>query len=122
VTDDHRDRDGAHGQIVHLHTGGLATSSLATRRWRHDGRTMHHVLDPSSGEPVVGPWRTVSVAARSCADANIAATASLVRGEAALGWLAELGLPARLVRHEGSVERVGAWPEDSGHDDEALVA
>lgn len=123
VTDDHRDGDAAAGQTVYVYTGGLATSSVAVRRWRHQGRTMHHVLDPRSGQPVEGPWRTVSVAAASCADANIAATASLVRGVAALDWLAGLGLPARLVRHDGTVQRVGAWPEDAAEAVErALVA
>ncbi|HWX44950.1 MAG TPA: hypothetical protein VNY52_06475, partial [Solirubrobacteraceae bacterium] len=43
-------------------------------------------------------------------DANIATTAALVRGEPAPAWLAQLGLPARLVAHNGEVVHVGAWP------------
>jgi FAD:protein FMN transferase len=121
VTDDHRAGASAPGQTVFVQAGGLATSSVAARRWRHGGRTMHHVLDPRSGEPVAGPWRTVSVAAASCADANIAATAALVRGEAAAAWLAARRLPARLVRHGGEVEYVAGWLEGHGARD-ALVA
>ena len=67
--------------------GGLATSSTAVRRWSHGGRAMHHIIDPASGEPVRATWRTVSVAAGSCADANIAATAAIVRGGAPRPWL-----------------------------------
>ena len=110
VTDDHRDGPDAPGQTIAIRSGGVATSSIATRRWRHAGRTMHHILDPRSGEPVRGPWRTVSVAAATCADANIAATAAIVLGADAPGWLAEHGLPARLVALDGAVRIQGGWP------------
>jgi thiamine biosynthesis lipoprotein len=53
----------------------------------------------------------VSVAAATCADANTAATAAIIRGERAPGWLQALGLPARLVRGDGSALRVAGWPE-----------
>lgn len=110
VTDDHRAPASAPGQRIAIQGGGLATSSVAVRRWRHEGRTMHHIIDPASGTPASGPWRTVSVAAIDCADANIASTAALVRGESASEWLEDLGLPARLVRHDGTVMTVGSWP------------
>jgi thiamine biosynthesis lipoprotein len=52
----------------------------------------------------------VTVAAATCVDANTASTAAIVRGEPALDWLASLGLPARLVRADGRIERTEAWP------------
>ena len=110
VTDDHRAGPDAPGQTIAIQSGGVATSSIVTRRWRHGGRAMHHVLDPRSGEPVRGPWRTVSVAAATCAEANIATTAALVLGRDACAWLAEQGLPARLVALDGSVAAQGGWP------------
>jgi thiamine biosynthesis lipoprotein len=110
VTDDHRSDATAPGQTVSIRSGGLATSSTTVRRWSHEGRTMHHILDPATGNPANTCWRTVSVAAESCADANIACTASLVRGRAALDWLAELELPARLQDQDGSVTTIGHWP------------
>ncbi|MGN6372746.1 MAG: FAD:protein FMN transferase [Solirubrobacteraceae bacterium] len=112
VTDDHRAPASAPGQRIAIQGGGLATSSVAVRRWRHEGHTMHHIIDPASGAPASGPWRTVSVAAVDCADANIASTAALVRGESALEWLDSLELPARLVRHDGTVATVGSWPTE----------
>jgi thiamine biosynthesis lipoprotein len=111
VTDDHRAGPTAPGQTISIESGGLATSSIATRRWRHEGRAMHHILDPRTGEPVRTPWRTVSVAAATCADANIASTAAIVLGEEAADWLADQGLPARLVALDGSVTVQGGWPE-----------
>jgi FAD:protein FMN transferase len=110
VTDDHRDGPDAPGQTIAIQSGGVATSSIVTRRWRHGERTMHHVLDPRSGEPVRGPWRTVSVAAATCAEANIASTAALVLGRDARRWLADQGLPARLVALDGGVAVQGGWP------------
>jgi thiamine biosynthesis lipoprotein len=112
VTDDHRSDHHAPGQTVTIHSGGLATSSTAVRRWRHRGRTMHHIIDPATGAPKRGTWRTVSVAAASCADANIATTAALIRAGAAPAWLARMGVPARLVNDGGRVYTIGAWPAD----------
>jgi thiamine biosynthesis lipoprotein ApbE len=110
VTDDHRSDPSAPGQSVSIRGGGLATSSTAVRRWSHRGHTMHHLIDPATGAPASTPWRTVSVAAADCAQANVAATAALLRGHAAPAWLAELRLPARLHAWDGAVTTVGDWP------------
>jgi thiamine biosynthesis lipoprotein len=111
VTDDHRATPSmADGQVVGIAAGGLATSSTAVRRWRTTDGVAHHVVDPRTGRPADEVWRTVSVAARSCVEANVGATAAIVLGEAALHWLLERGLPARLVRPDGRVTTVGAWP------------
>jgi FAD:protein FMN transferase len=113
VTDDHRAAPDADGQSVTVSGGGLATSSTTVRRWRRGGRAVHHIVDPATGEPAAPVWRTVSVAAASCVDANAASTAAIVRGASAPRWLEALGLPARLVAPDGRVVTVGAWPEAS---------
>lgn len=113
MTDDHRAGVDAPGQWVTIRSGGLATSSTAARRWRFDG--VHHLLDPSTGRPAAGGWRTVSVAAATCLDANIASTAAVVRGERAPGWLQSLRLPSRLVSDDGMALHVADRP--SGGDD-----
>jgi thiamine biosynthesis lipoprotein len=92
---------------VRIRSGGLATSSTAVRHWRRGGVGLHHILDPVTGLPADTPWRTVSVAAASCLDAQIAATATMVRG---LDWLLPTGLPARLVGTDGAVRTAGGWP------------
>jgi len=98
--------------VVAIRDGGLATSSTTARRWRRGGDVLHHILDPRTGLPTPACWRTVSVAAASCADANTASTAAIIRGRDAPGWLASLGLPARLVDEAGNVRTVGGWPAD----------
>ena len=60
---------------------------------------------PRTGRPAVSPWRTVSVAAATCVDANTASTAAIVLGDDAPAWLAARGLPARLVDHDGRPQR-----------------
>ena len=110
VTDDHRPNTSAEGQAITIRDGGLATSSLLVRRWDHEGREQHHIFDPWSGRPVDPYWRTVSVAAGDCADANIASTAAIVLAERAPAWLTEQQLPARLVTVDGTVKLLGGWP------------
>jgi FAD:protein FMN transferase len=102
----------APGQKVSIDAGGLATSCTATRSWRRGEALMHHIVVPGTGRPADGCWRTVSVAAASCVDANTASTAAIIRGQDAPGWLDQLGLPARLVRLDGTVVRTGGWPAD----------
>ena len=97
-------------QAVLIQDGGLATSSVLGRAWRRGEMTVHHIVTPATGLPAETCWRTVTVAAESCVDANIAATAAILRAERAVGWLASLGLPARLVRHDGGIVTVASWP------------
>jgi thiamine biosynthesis lipoprotein len=115
VTDDHRSEVSAPGQWITLRSGGLATSSTTTRRWPTGAGPAHHLVDPATGGPVSSAWRTVSVTAASCLDANIASTAAIVRGERAVSWLESLGLPSRLVTVDGAARHVAGWP--SGGDD-----
>ncbi len=121
VTDDHRSGPEAPGQWITIAGGALATSSTAVRRWRNDeGETVHHLLDPATGRPASAGWRTVSVAAATCLDANIATTAAIVRGDRAPDWLRSLALPARLVSDQGLALHVAGWPE-AGEDLEPMT-
>jgi thiamine biosynthesis lipoprotein len=110
VTDDHAARFDAPGQSVAITGGGLATSSVAVRRWDMGTEQLHHIFDPRAGAPAAVVWRTVSVAARTCVDANVASTASIVRGAPAPAWLEAAGLPARLVSADGCLVHVAGWP------------
>jgi FAD:protein FMN transferase len=101
-------------QQVRLASGAVATSSITCRRWQRAGQMLHHIVDPRTGLPAGGPWQMVSVAAATCADANAAATASIIAGAAAQEWLASAGLQARLVTHDGQVRYTGGWPDADG--------
>ena len=119
VTDDHAAPDWAAGQTVSIASGGLATSSTTVRTWMRGGRQVHHIINPATGVPAASCWRTVSVAAGTCTDANTASTAAIIRGAAAPGWLHDLGLPARLVRPDGTTVTTAGWPTGGAPGDAA---
>jgi thiamine biosynthesis lipoprotein len=99
-----------HDAVVTIRDGGLATSSTKVRAWSRGTARLHHIIEPSTGMPADSCWRTVSVAAATCVDANTASTAAIIRGERAPGWLACQQLPARLVGRGGEVVTVAGWP------------
>lgn len=104
---------GAPGQPVGLERGGLATSSTISRRWRTPSGAAHHVIDPRTGRPAEGPWRTVTVWAPTAVRANTASTAALVLGDDAVPHLRGLDVAARLVARDGTVQHVGDWPAET---------
>lgn len=98
---------------ISLAYGGVATSSLSTRTWRAGGERVNHIIDPRTGSFAKGPFATASVTAQSCLTANAYATAALLWGEDAGYYIAQAGWSGRLVRHDGTVEFVGGWPEEA---------
>jgi thiamine biosynthesis lipoprotein len=110
VAEDSETPTEAAGEVISITSGAVATSSTTVRRWRRGDRTIHHLIDPRTGGPVESPWRTASVAAASCAEANTAATAAIVMAEDALVWLERSRLPARLVSIDGAITRLNGWP------------
>jgi FAD:protein FMN transferase len=102
-----------HDTVVTIRDGGLATSSTKVRVWSRGTIRLHHIIEPGTGMPANSCWRTVSVAAGTCVDANTASTAAIIRGERAPGWLAGQQLPARLVGHGGEIVTVAGWPADT---------
>jgi thiamine biosynthesis lipoprotein len=93
------------GDCVTLDRGGLATSSVAKRAWNGG----HHLIDPATGAPSESPWREVTVAAKSCLVADVAAKAALLLGPAGPSWLDRRGLPGRFVAHDGAVTAGEIW-------------
>ncbi len=110
-SDDSRTDPGSDGEVVAIAAGAIATSSTTVRRWTRGGVVRHHIVDPATGLPAAGPWRTATVVAGTCVDANAGATAAIVLGDRAVEWLERMGLSARLVGRDGDVTRVGKWPQ-----------
>jgi len=113
VADDHAAPLEEGGPVFAVVSGGLATSGTTVRRWQAGSVTLHHIIDPRTGRPAETPWRTVTVAAGTCVEANVASTAAVVLGEEAPAWLAARGLPARLVGTDGEIDTVAAWPDEA---------
>lgn len=104
-------------EAISITSGGIATSSTTVRRWTRGGVVLHHIIDPATGLPADTCWRTVSVVAANCVDANIASTAAIVMSRSAISWLEAGHLPARLVDLSGNVQRVAGWPQRSANSD-----
>lgn len=115
VGDDHETARTAPDTVMSIVSGGLATSGTVRRAWCRAGRAVHHIADPRTGDVAAPCWRTVTVAAASCLDANAASTAAVVLGPEAPAWLARLGLPARLVAVDGIVTTTADWPAGEDH-------
>lgn len=113
VGDDHARTEPGRHPTISIRSGGVATSGIARRTWTRAGRQVHHIVDPRTGDVPELVWRTVSVAAATCADANTASTAAIVLGGRAPEWLARRGLPARLVGADGNVTMVAGWPPEA---------
>ncbi len=95
--------------------GAWPPRASAAGTGRSGGHEVHHLVDPDTGLPVDPYWRTVSVAAGSCVDANTASTAAMVKGVGAVTWLerASACRPAWCAPTACAVTAAG-WPADHG--------
>jgi len=74
---------------VHVGRRGLATSSVARRRWEVGSREVSHIIDPSTMEPVETPILSATAIAGSAVEAEAAAKAILLQGADGLVWADE---------------------------------
>ncbi|MEX1280537.1 MAG: FAD:protein FMN transferase [Acidimicrobiia bacterium] len=75
--------------VIALGARALATSSVARRRWRVGGGWAHHLIDPRTGAPAVGPVVSATAVAATATLAEAAAKAVLLHGVDGLAWAAE---------------------------------
>lgn len=88
-------------------SGGLATSGCDRRRWRQRSVERHHLIDPATCRPAEGGPLTVTVAAPSATDAEVAAKSIFLAGDRAEREAELLGTPAVIVRADGRPRLVG---------------
>jgi thiamine biosynthesis lipoprotein len=76
---------------LYLHHCALATSTIARRRWQHQGHLRHHLIDPRTGQPAKTDAWSVSVVADRTVTAEIYAKVALILGaEQGLAYLQNL--------------------------------
>jgi thiamine biosynthesis lipoprotein len=98
-------------EAIAVRDGGIASSSSVVRAWNTKHGAKHHLIDPRTGNSATTPFAMCTVVAATCVDANAFSTAAMVWGEDALFEIAQLSLPARFERLDGTVERIASWPE-----------
>jgi FAD:protein FMN transferase len=87
--------------ILALQDAAVATSGDYRHRVGVGGLVLSHTMDPRRGAPLPAPPASVTVVARSCAEADAWATALMVVGPDAGGRLApQLGLDALFLLRE----------------------
>jgi len=94
--------------------GGVATSGLNIRIWRHaDGSYAHHLLDPATGLPAWTGLVGVTAFGGSALEAETLSKMALLLGpDGARAVLAEQG--GLIVHDDGDVEEVGPLDEPRG--------
>jgi thiamine biosynthesis lipoprotein len=104
--------EGAGERMATLHRGALATSTVLKRRWRVGLEARHHLLDPRSGLPATSGLVLASVAAATCAQAEVAAKVALLQGPiGGAAFLRDRGLAGLLVAADGNTQRISAGVE-----------
>jgi thiamine biosynthesis lipoprotein len=95
------------GEIA-VSQGGVATSGLNVRIWRrHDGSFAHHLLDPSSGEPVwSGLVGATALGATALEAETLSKMALLLGPEGAREVLAPRG--GVIIHDDGAAELIGS--------------
>jgi thiamine biosynthesis lipoprotein len=89
--------------------GAIATSSIQRLHWQVGGRTVHHLIDPRTGEPGGAGLIAVSVAGPDAAWAEVWSKALFLEGAAGIGPAARgRGLAAWWVPEDGRLEMTPA--------------
>ncbi len=101
---------GGEPAVVRLGQGALATSSVAINTWRApDGRVVHHLIDPRTGEPGGFGLLSVTVCAADPAWAEVWSKALFLEGATGIADLARgRGLAAWWVLSDGRLEMTSA--------------
>jgi thiamine biosynthesis lipoprotein len=91
--------------MLHLQSGGVATSGKDRRRWMQGDVLNHHIIDPRTGRSAATDILTVTVIAPTVMEAEAGAKAVFLLGsEAGLDWLeANINLAGVLVLDDGQV-------------------
>jgi thiamine biosynthesis lipoprotein len=96
---------------ITLHHGALATTGVGRRHWIQGDRWAHHLIDPRTGLPARSPLWAVTIAAPTCAWAEVAAKAAFLLGPGAgSAWLARYRLEGMFVSLSGVCRRTPGWP------------
>jgi thiamine biosynthesis lipoprotein len=104
--------------------GGVATSGISRRSWRRGRQTVHHLIDPRTGAPARTGIQTVTVTSPTAMQAEVAATALFVGGEAdtTLARILPLISNAIVVQETGEIREITGHLEVRSHASHVNVA
>ena len=85
---------------LELADGAIATSGRDRRRWRRDGRELHHLIDPSTGAPAETDLLRATAVGSHAVEAEVLAKWLFLAGESEA---LSSGITCVLVREDGAV-------------------
>ena len=91
AVDDPIGRDAHSLGYLELRDEAVATSSVHKRRWTRNGRTVHHIIDPRTGQPASSGVVQCTAIADSAEHADVAAKVGLILGVGSLTEDDEMG-------------------------------
>jgi thiamine biosynthesis lipoprotein len=95
--------------VVEPADGAVATSSTHRLHWTHEGREVHHLIDPATGEPAGDGLLAVTVAGPDPAWAEVWSKTLFIGGRGRIAAEARArGLAAWWVAEDGSLEMTAA--------------
>ena len=97
------------GAAIRLERGALATSGTLTRSWVRRGERLHHLVDPTTGRSAASPWTCVTVAGATCLNADVAAKAAFLLGDAGPRGSRPDRSRAVFCAHDGTATVTAAW-------------
>jgi len=90
-----------------LESGALVTSTCGYRRWTHDGRQVHHLIDPRTGAPsAAGVFAVVAQGPEAWWAEGLAKAVVVTGIDEAAALLRETGVDATVFGDDGSVVTV----------------
>ena len=98
-----------------LRDGAVATSSVRRRQWTLDGSTVHHIIDPRTGQPARSGVVQCTAIADTAEHADVAAKVGLILGAGSLsedGEVSSRGLGLRgmaWVTADGGYQCTAGW-------------
>lgn len=91
-------REGEHAPVLEISRGAVATSGDARRFVLRNGVRYGHILDPSTGWPVKGAPRSVTVLEDTCTQAGLLSTLAMLAGVRAERFLRTQGVSFHVLR------------------------
>ncbi len=98
-----------HLAVISVQNLAVATSSIGVHRWTLNGRSVHHLIDPRTGEPAESGLAAVTVAGPDPAWAEVWSKVLFVGGRPTIAAEARArGLAAWWVTDDGALEMTPA--------------
>ena len=69
-----------HLQVLQVKSGGVATSGKDYHKWQINGKWVHHILDPRTGQPALTDVLTATILSSSVLEAETAAKTTFILG------------------------------------------